>query len=359
MVVMGARPNFVKVARLGRVADANGRLRVSFVHTGQQTDRRMTDVFMEQFGIRVDHHLSIPAGTQLGQLSSVLAGLDRLFAQQRPDGVMVVGDVTSTLGGALAANKASLPLFHLEAGLRSGDRAMPEELNRILTDRITDHFFVTEAAGRSNLEREGVAADRIHFVGNTMIDTLVAFDERIRNDDVLDRMNWGIGGHVLITLHRPATVDDPLRADKAIDMIEAVAARRRAILPLHPRTERNLERSGHIDRLRSIKGLHLAPPLDYFAFQRVLMTASAVLTDSGGVQEETTFRGVPCLTLRDNTERPVTIRIGTNQLAALDKDVVNAHLDAIFAGVRKEARIPELWEGHATERVVDILERVL
>jgi UDP-N-acetylglucosamine 2-epimerase (non-hydrolysing) len=359
LVVVGTRPNFVKVTRFKEVAAIHGRVRIRSVHTGQQTDARMTEVFMEQFGFVPDHRLNIPSGTQLSQLAQVVNGLDALFTEERPDGVMVVGDVTSTLGGALAANKAGLPLFHLESGLRSGDRTMPEEMNRRLTDRLADHLFITEPSAAENLGKEGIDRVGIHFVGNTMIDTLVRFDARIRSDDVLQRMGWGEGGHVLLTMHRPATVDHPGRSAQAMDLIAAIASRRRTILPLHPRTEHHLARHGLLGRMGTIPGLIIAPPLDYFAFQRVLATSSVVITDSGGVQEECTFRGVPCLTLRDSTERPITITEGTNELVPLDVAVIHDRLDRIFGGDHKKGRVPELWDGHATERVMDVLERVL
>lgn len=359
LIVVGARPNYVKVARFGKVAAARGTMQVRLVNTGQQSDHRMTRVFMEQFGLHADHELDIPAGTQLAQLANIMRALEGVLTSERPSGVMVVGDVTSTLAGALAANKAGLPLVHLESGLRSGDRSMPEEMNRMITDSLADHHFTTEPSGVQNLLREGANAASIHAVGNTMIDTMVAYEGRIQADDVLQRMGWGSAGHVLITMHRPSTVDDAERSSRMIELIQGVAARCTTILPLHPRTAHKLEQHGMLARLQAIKGLHVAPPLDYFAFQKLLATSRMVITDSGGLQEESTFRRIPCITLRDNTERPITVTEGTNELLALEPVALYQRMDRIFAGGSKQGSIPEHWDGHATERVMDVLERVL
>lgn len=359
LVILGARPNFVKVTRFATVARERRALEFKFVHTGQQADQRMTHHLMQQFGLHMDHELAIAAGSQLAQLSAILAGTIPVLEAERPDLVMVVGDVTSTLAGALAANKMAIPLAHLESGLRSGDRSMPEEMNRLLTDRLADLFFTTEPSGAENLIREGTDPGRIHFVGNTMIDTMVAFADRIEQDPVHDRLGLDGQGHVLVTMHRPSTVDDPERGARMIDLLEHIAARRVAVLPLHPRSAHNLERNGLLERLRGIAGLQVTEPLDYFAFQRLLSTSSMVLTDSGGVQEETTFRRIPCFTLRENTERPITVKEGTNELISFDPQVLDQRMDRIFAGGKVGGRIPDLWDGHATERVVQVLERVL
>ncbi|HQW06384.1 MAG: UDP-N-acetylglucosamine 2-epimerase (non-hydrolyzing) [Flavobacteriales bacterium] len=358
LVVVGARPNFMKVARFREVAAIRGDFGIEVVHTGQQSDDRMTTVFLDQFQIEPDHWLGIGPGDPHEQIAHIMLGLGPVIKQVAPVGMVVVGDVTSTLAAALTANKMGIPLIHLESGLRSGDLRMPEEVNRILTDRITDHFLITEPSAREHLLNEGTPPERIHFVGNTMIDTLVAFQDRIATDPILATQGWE-GGHALITMHRPAAVDDPVAANRTVDMIEAVAKRHRSIFPIHPRTRSRLQANGLLDRLSSIPNLHLASPLDYFAFQRVLATSTFVVTDSGGVQEETTYRGIPCLTLRPNTERPITLEIGTNELVPFDVASLNAAMTRIMDGSFKKGRCPELWDGHATERVFEVLSRTL
>lgn len=359
LVILGARPNFVKVARFAPVAAERGIVKFAFVHTGQQRDHRMTEVFARQFGIRMDHILATAAGGQLTQLSSILSGLEPVIAAERPHMVMVVGDVTSTLAGALAANKMGIPLAHLESGLRSGDRTMPEEMNRLLTDRLADMFFTTEPAAEANLLAEGMDPSRIHFVGNTMIDTMVAFDERIQHDPIREHLGLGDGGHILVTMHRPSNVDDVSASQRMLDVIERVARHRTVVMPLHPRTTHNLERNGGLQRLLDMQGLKVTDPMDYFAFQNLLASSAMVMTDSGGVQEETTFRGVPCLTLRPNTERPITVTVGTNELVPFDVSEVEERMEVILAGQVRRGGIPERWDGHATERVVEVLENAL
>lgn len=355
LVVVGTRPNFIKVTRMRAVAAQRGDWTVRLVHTGQHFDDRMSTVFFEQFGLVPDHWLEVPPGTPNAQMANIMLGLERVVAEDRPDAMMVVGDVNSTLAAALTANKCGIKLVHLESGLRSGDRGMPEEINRILTDRITDLFLVTEPSGTENLLAEGVPAGRIHFTGNTMIDTLVAFEDRIQASDVLERSGLGEGGQVLMTIHRPATVDDPERLADLVHLIEHVSVDHPVVFPVHPRTLANLHRFGLHARLSAIKGLHLGEPMDYFAFQKLIATCAFVITDSGGIQEETTFRRIPCLTVRPNTERPITVTEGTNELMTFDIAAMRAAIDRIHAGTFKQGRIPEKWDGHATERVFEAL----
>lgn len=358
LVVVGTRPNFIKVTRMRAVAAQRGDWDVKLVHTGQHFDDRMSTVFFEQFGLVPDHWLDVQPGTPNTQMANIMLGLERVVAGERPDAMMVVGDVNSTLAAALTANKCGIHLVHLESGLRSGDRGMPEEINRILTDRITELFLVTEPSGSDNLLAEGVAAERIHFTGNTMIDTLVAFEDRIQASDVLERLGLGAGGQVLMTIHRPATVDDKDRLIDLVHLIEHVAKDHPVVFPVHPRTLGNLQRFGLHDRLMSIKGLRLGEPMDYFAFQKLIATCAFVITDSGGIQEETTFRRVPCLTVRPNTERPITITEGTNELMTFDVDAMRSMIDSINNGTFKKGRIPERWDGHATERVFEALSSI-
>ena len=357
MVVVGTRPNFIKVTRIKEVAAARGGWEVSLVHTGQHFDQRMSTVFFDQFGLLPDHWLEIPQGSPNTQMAHIMLGLEKLILADRPDVMMVPGDVNSTLAAALTANKMGIRLAHLESGLRSNDMGMPEEINRILTDRITDDYMVTEASGTTHLLAEGAAKERIHFTGNTMIDTLVAFEDRIQASRILEDLGLKGKGHVLMTIHRPATVDQPEELRKLVQLVAAVAKDRPVVFPVHPRTMANLKRLGLHEELITIKDLHIAEPMDYFAFQKLIATCAFVITDSGGIQEETTYRQVPCLTLRPNTERPVTITEGTNELISFDLDELKAAIARIEAGTFKKGRIPDLWDGHATERVFDALER--
>ena len=356
-VIVGARPNFMKVARFKQVASGHG-IEVELVHTGQHTDGRMTAVFFEQFGLRPDHVLEIPDVPPVERLGHMIQRLGRLMQEQRPDAVVVVGDVDSTLAGALAANRCGIKLIHLEAGLRSGDMGMPEEVNRILVDRIADHLLITEPSARENLLKEGRKAEEIHFLGNTMIDALVAFEDRIEASPIVAELGLN-SKHVLVTMHRPATVDVPERLSTLADILIDLAQRHQVVFPVHPRTRKRLEAGGELHRLQQQASIRLTEPLDHFAFQKLLATSQCVITDSGGVQEETTFRGVPCITLRDNTERPVTITHGTNRLVRLDTRAVRQALDAILEEDHGKHHIPELWDGHATERVFAVLDKVL
>jgi UDP-N-acetylglucosamine 2-epimerase (non-hydrolysing) len=355
MVVVGTRPNFMKVTRFKEVAAARGDVHVELVHTGQHTDDPMSTVFFEQFGMRPDHWLGILPGTPTEVLARIMLALEPVVRRCAPDAMVVVGDVNSTLAAALTANRMGLALAHVEAGLRNGDMTMPEEVNRVITDRVARHLFVTEHSGEDNLRREGASPENIHLVGNTMIDTLVAFKDRIAADPVLERLEFEAGKHVLVTMHRPATVDDPQGLERMVDLMVWLAARYPVVFPLHPRTRNNLQRSGLLERCARIPGLNLCGPLAYFAFQKVMATSAFVLTDSGGIQEETTYLRIPCLTLRPNTERPITVTQGTNELITFDKALLAGTIDRIERGEFKKGAIPELWDGKATERVFEAL----
>lgn len=359
LIVVGTRPNFIKVTRFKKVAAERGTLDVRIVHTGQHFSANMADVFFEQFGLVPDIFLNIGAGSPNTQMAAIMRDLEPVIAAEKPDMVMVVGDVNSTLAAAITANKMGVRIGHLESGLRSFDRTMPEEHNRVLTDRITDHFFITEQSGLDNLLREGEPKEKLHFVGNTMIDTLVAFEPQVQASDVLQRYGLGTGGHVLMTIHRPATVDVPERLSELLELIAEVAAKRKVVFPIHPRTVKNIEAFGLKAKCDAIKGLVLTEPLDYFAFQKLIATCGFILTDSGGIQEESTFRQVPCLTLRPNTERPSTVTLGSNELVPLEMTAVREAIARIENGTFKKGQLPPLWDGHATERIAEVLERVL
>lgn len=359
LIVVGTRPNFIKVTRFKEVAAQRKGIEVCIVHTGQHFSANMADVFFDQFGLRPDRSLEIGPGSPNTQMAAVMQALEPVMAEEKPDMVMVVGDVNSTLAAAITANKMGITLAHLESGLRSFDRTMPEEHNRVLTDRITDHFFITEQSGMDHLLAEGVDPERLHFVGNTMIDTLVAFDPQVGTSPVLEDLGLGAGGHVLMTIHRPATVDDPEQLANLLDLIADIGTRRKVVFPMHPRTLKNIEAFGLQARMNNLSNLVLTEPLDYFAFQKLVATCAFILTDSGGIQEESTFRRVPCLTLRPNTERPSTVLIGSNELVPLEAAAIREAIDRIESGSFKKGTVPPLWDGKATERIFDVLERVL
>lgn len=357
LIVTGTRPNFVKVTQFKKVVASFPDLEVEIVHTGQHYDQNMSQVFFEQFGLVPDHFLNIPAGTPVNQIAGIMTGLENLVNQLKPRLLMVVGDVNSTLAGAIVANKTNTPLAHVESGLRSNDRSMPEEINRILTDELTQHFFVTEESGLQNLLSEGKKQEQIHFVGNTMIDTLVAFEHEIAADDILSDLGVSSNDYVLMTIHRPATVDFPEKLKELLGLIEWVLKKQSVVFPIHPRTIQNLRKFGLYDQLVAMPGLHLTDPLGYFSFQKLVADCSLILTDSGGIQEESTFLQKPCLTLRPNTERPVTITIGSNELIADDWSVIPAKIDAILNGQLKKGSVPPLWDGRATQRILEVLEK--
>jgi UDP-N-acetylglucosamine 2-epimerase (non-hydrolysing) len=359
LIVVGTRPNFIKVTRFKELASEMSGLVVDIVHTGQHYDSRMSDVFFDQFGLVPDYFLNIEPAAPATQMGRIMEGLEKVFDDVSPGLVMVVGDVNSTLAGALVANKKGIRLAHLESGLRSNDRSMPEEVNRILTDEITDVFFVTEQSGLDHLRASGKQESSIHFVGNTMIDTLVHFEPRIAESTILSQLNLEAGKFVLMTIHRPATVDDPENFIKLLDILERIGESISIVFPVHPRTVKNAERFGLSERLEAVPQLTMSGPLDYFAFQKLIADCSFILTDSGGIQEESTFRQVPCLTLRPNTERPSTVELGTNQLLPLDVDLVMEQVTRILQGNGKSGTIPPLWDGCATERILEVLNREL
>jgi UDP-N-acetylglucosamine 2-epimerase (non-hydrolysing) len=350
--VIGTRPNFVKTAPV--ISALRQRLpdgRHTIVHTGQHYDRLMSDVFLEELGVPApDHMLEVGSGSHAQQTARVMERLEPVLEAERPDLVMVPGDVNSTLAAVLTATKMGIPVAHIESGLRSFDRTMPEEVNRIVADEFSEYLFLHSDEAIENLRAEGIADERMHFVGNTMIDTLVALEGRIGEAGSAARLGVEPGGYALVTLHRPALVDGPLLPE-TVGRLAALAEEMPVVFPVHPRTRKMMEAASAADH----PGLMLVEPLGYVDFLSLLADAGAVLTDSGGIQEETTYLGVPCFTLRDNTERPVTIRAGTNTLLGLDPAAI-AGIPAALAG-RSGARPdpPPLWDGHAAERIADVV----
>jgi UDP-N-acetylglucosamine 2-epimerase (non-hydrolysing) len=350
LYVVGTRPNFVKTAPVmaalrRRMPDAGHVL----VHTGQHYDRQMSAVFLEELGVpEPDHMLEVGSGTHAAMTAKVMERLEPVLESERPDLVMVPGDVNSTLAAALTAVKMGIPLAHIESGLRSFDPTMPEEVNRIVADRFSEYLFLHSDEAIENLRAEGIADARMHFVGNTMIDTLVALEPRFRSAGAAQRLGLTPGEFLLVTLHRPALVDGPLLGE-AIERLAAVAERMPVVFPVHPRTRKMLGERGERP------GLLLSEPLGYLDFLSLLADAGAVLTDSGGIQEETTYLRVPCFTLRDNTERPVTVRAGTNTVLGLDPGRISEIPGLLEQQGEPPAEPPPLWDGHAGERIAEVI----
>ena len=354
--VVGARPNFVKVGALHRAFERHPALAPRVLHTGQHYDEQMSDVFFRQLGLpEPDVYLGVGGGTHAEQTARVMVTFERELLRRRPDGVVVVGDVNSTVACALVCAKLHVPLAHVEAGLRSGDRTMPEEVNRVVTDAVADLLFVTEPSGAENLRREGVPDAKVHFVGNVMIDTLARHRAAAEAEGTAAALGLGAGRYVLMTMHRPATVDHADGLADVVDLCERLAAQAPVVFPLHPRTRAGLDEAGLLDRLGAVPGVRLSEPVGYLAFLHLQMHAGCVVTDSGGIQEETTALGVPCVTLRPSTERPVTVDVGTNVLMDLDPEPVAEAVGRALAGDWKGGAVPDLWDGRAAERVADVL----
>lgn len=355
--ICGARPNFMKIAPLMRAFAARPEITARLIHTGQHYDDTMSQTFFDDLHLpRPDVNLEVGSASHAVQTALIMQRFEPIVIAERPDAVLVVGDVNSTIACGLVAAKLQVPLVHVEAGLRSFDRTMPEEINRILTDTISDLLFVTEPSGVENLRREGIAEEKIHLVGNVMIDTLLAHRQLADKSAVLDQLGLTPGRYGVVTLHRPANVDDPAVFGGICDALDEIQHTLMLVFPVHPRTRGNLERNGLLARLQAMPGVRLTEPLGYLDFLKLMTTAATVLTDSGGIQEETTVLGVPCLTLRENTERPITITQGTNQLVGLDPGRILAGYQRIREG-RITHRIPELWDGRAAERIADRLLR--
>lgn len=356
--VVGARPNFMKMAPLLRALEDEPEVEVRLIHTGQHYDQQMSDVFFEELGLRPpDVRLEVGSDTHARQTARVLERFEECLLDAPPRGVVVAGDVNSTLACTLAAAKLHVPVAHLEAGLRSGDRRMPEEINRVVVDAIADVLLVTEPSGRANLLREGVDREKIHLVGNLMIDTLVRELPDARALEMPARLGLEPGGFGLVTLHRPSNVDDPDALAMLVDLLVELSARLPLAFPVHPRTRGRLESAGLLGRLEAAPGITLAAPLGYRENLGLMSAARVVLTDSGGVQEETSALGVPCLTLRENTERPVTVVTGTNTLVGSDPAAIRAGVAAVLEGRYKPGAPIPLWDGHAAERAAGAICR--
>jgi UDP-N-acetylglucosamine 2-epimerase (non-hydrolysing) len=364
--VVGARPNFMKMAPLLRALAGDGlrdKVAVTLVHTGQHYDANLSDVFFDELGMRrPDISLDVGSGSHAVQTARVLERMEEVLEKGPSEGevfdrLVVVGDVNSTMAASLAAVKLGIPVAHVEAGLRSFDRSMPEEINRIVTDSLADLLLVSEPTGVDNLLREGHSEDQVHLVGNVMIDTLFHMLPQAKQLDSPGRLQLQPKEYGVVTLHRPANVDSPKTLAGLVDVLVDISSDLPLVFPVHPRTAQRLSQSGLRERMDNARGLHLLPPMGYLGFLSLVSQARVIVTDSGGLQEESTVLGIPCLTLRPNTERPVTVDIGTSTLIGSDPDKLRYHLVEVLDGTYKQGACPDLWDGRAAERIAKLLAR--
>jgi UDP-N-acetylglucosamine 2-epimerase (non-hydrolysing) len=357
--VVGARPNFMKIAPIDRALRPYARdLQHQICHTGQHYDERMSKVFFADLGLPApDFHLGVGSGSHAEQTARIMVEFEKVVLADRPDLVLVVGDVNSTVACSLVAAKLQIPVGHVEAGLRSWDRTMPEEINRIVTDSLADFLFVTEQSGLDNLSREGVAPEKVHFVGNVMIDSLAQHLEKAQSSAILKTLALERGTYVVVTLHRPSNVDSFEGLQGTVTLLNTLASHRRVIFPVHPRTLKSLEQLGLRSKFSS--NITALEPVGYIDFLALIEHADLILTDSGGIQEESTYLGVQCVTLRPNTERPITVSMGTNHLVGVDLEHALEVCLKILGGERKHGAVPPLWDGKSAERIAAILHASL
>ena len=358
-LIVGARPNFMKIAPVIREIEkrkaSGGPISYRLVHTGQHYDRNMSGSFFDDLGIPEPHiNLNAGSGTQAEQTAGIMLGYEKVLEEKKSDLCIVVGDVTSTMACAIVAKKMLVPVAHIEGGIRSGDMTMPEEINRIVTDSITDYFFTTSETANENLRKAGVPENRIFFVGNTMIDTLLASRPRFRKPVIWDELRLKEKKYVVLTLHRPNNVDDPANLKHLLDEIIKGASGMPVVFPVHPRTRKVMQ---GID-LADGSVLHMADPMGYLEFNYLVERALVVITDSGGITEETTVMSVPCMTLRNSTERPETVTMGTNELLGTNPDAIAPAMQTLLSGQWKKGNIPPLWDGHTAERIIDIIAQL-
>ena len=351
--VVGARPNFMKVAPVMTALSSYHHIQQQLVHTGQHYDANMSDIFFRQLDLpEPDVNLGVGSASHAMQTAQIMMQFERVILEHKPDLVLVYGDVNSTVAAALVCAKLGVTVGHVEAGLRSFDRTMPEEINRLMTDHIADMLFTPSVDGNENLAREGVGREKIHFVGNVMIDTLVRLLPAAAENDALTRLALQPQQYGLVTLHRPSNVDDPVMLRQIIDTLTDIAQKVPLLFPIHPRTRQRLQT---LNLQPAISNLQLVAPLGYLDFLALQKHARLVITDSGGIQEETTYLGVPCLTVRQNTERPVTITMGTNILVGQDMERLRQEVLRMLDGVHKQGQAPPLWDGKAGERIARIV----
>jgi len=360
LVIAGARPNFMKIAPIMRAMKASPKLEPVLVHTGQHYDVQMSETFFNELQIpHPDISLEVGSDTHARQVARIMERFETVCDEQKPQAILVVGDVNSTMACSIVAAKKDIKIIHVEAGIRSRDRSMPEEINRMVTDAITDILLPPSSDAVANLLAEGHAASKIHLVGNIMIDTLLSSCVLIEKSDILEKLGLKKGGFVSLTLHRPSNVDNIENFKKILAALEIIQKEIPIVFPIHPRTRKMIAELGLSNYVDSLKNLILSDPLGYFDFGKLISASRFVLTDSGGIQEETTVYGIPCITLRENTERPITVWEGTNELAGCDTGKIVALARNIMDGNWKKGRIPELWDGHASERIIAVLEKEL
>lgn len=358
IVVAGARPNFMKIALLVDRLKKNRRVHCLLVHTGQHYDFEMSEVFFQELRIsRPDIFLNVGSGSQAEQTGKIMTAFENVLMSEMPDLVVVAGDVNSTLACSLAAAKLNIRVAHIESGLRSFDRTMPEEINRIVTDTLSSYHFVSEKSGVENLLREGHDKKSIHLVGSVMIDPIVSKMKLIDRSKILRRVGVAAKNYAVLTLHRPSNVDSAEALAEVYEILAAVSTKTILIYPAHPRTTQNLKFHGLLGKFRSLKNLSMIEPLGFLDFVKLVKESQFVLTDSGSIQEETTYLHVPCLTMRENTERPSTILQGTNELVGRDPRAILAAIDRVLNGGWKHGRIPKYWDGQTTERILDVIAR--
>jgi len=354
--VCGARPNFMKIAPLMAAYKGEPSIEPLLVHTGQHYDENMSRLFFDELEIpRPDINLEVGSASQAKQTAMIMERFEQVVEEHRPDAILVVGDVNSTIACALVATKLGVAVFHVEAGLRSFDRTMPEEINRVLTDAISDKLFVSEPSGLENLKREGVSEERMHFVGNVMIDTLEKNRRKAESSEVLEKLSLEPRHYCVVTMHRPASVDNPEIMEGLAGVFEEIQEDLPIVFPMHPRTRARLEGAGLLKRFEAMSRMKLIEPVGYLDFLKLTANAAVMLTDSGGIQEETTILGVPCLTLRENTERPVTLTQGTNRLIGMDPRRILPAYREIRSKEGWDCERPEKWDGHAAERIAKIV----
>lgn len=351
--VVGARPNFMKIAPLARAIKTHKNVKHIIVHTGQHYDHKMSKSFFEDLDIpKPNINLEVGSGSHAVQTAEVMLRFEKVVLMHKPDVVVVVGDVNSTIACSLVATKLRIPVAHIEAGLRSNDRNMPEETNRLLTDSISDMLFTTCLEANKNLLSEGVPKDRMFFVGNVMIDTLLNNIKKAERSNAVQNMCLKKKGYALVTLHRPSNVDDRTNIKVIFSAINEVQKRIKVVFPIHPRTRKNFAAFGLTKMVNSMRNLVLTEPLGYFEFLNLMMNSKLVLTDSGGIQEETTVLKIPCLTIRENTERPITVTEGSNVLVGVDKNKIIRESIKVLNGYEKKCSRPKYWDGKASERIV-------
>jgi UDP-N-acetylglucosamine 2-epimerase (non-hydrolysing) len=351
--VVGARPNFMKIAPVHKAFLNFPQITHLICHTGQHYDKKMSDIFFNDLELpKPDFYLGVGSGSHAEQTAGIMVKFEKVLEKEKPDLVIVVGDVNSTIACSLTAVKMGIKIAHIEAGLRSFDNNMPEEINRILTDRISDYLFVSENAGLVNLKKEGADDKKIFFVGNTMIDSLMNYLPKARKSLIFEKLKL-FENYILITLHRPSNVDSDIFIGQLYNSLSKLSKHRKIVFPIHPRTRKNLELYNNTNELS--ERVIFTEPIGYIDFLALTDKAELIITDSGGIQEESTFLGVQCITVRNNTERPSTVEIGTNQLIGTDMEKVESAAMEVLRGKKKSGRIPDLWDGNAAARIVEIL----